>query len=264
MLPEKRRQEIQRLNKEHQGISIKDLAKYFNISNMTVLRDIKQLEKRGLLEVVRGGVIPIKSDIQDNNDQPFDVYDNKKNKSLNEKQQIAAYCSSFVKEGNIIVLEAGSTAGAMVSFLTAKRKITMISNGLVVVKEATDKLDATSRVICAGGLLDRTYSTFVGPDVDRFFENKQTDIAFVSCAAFDLNLGAMDSNPLDIQAKRSILNSAQRRVLMVDKNKFNIRSVMQTVDMAFITDLVTNANVPEEVLDALQKFKELGVRIHLA
>ncbi len=262
MLPGKRRQEILRLNKEKQGISIKELANFFKVSNMTILRDIKLLDEQGKLEIVRGGVIPLDSDT-DNNTVSSNIYDKKRQKALSEKQQIAKYCAEYlIREGNIIALEGGSTAGSIIKFLGNKQKITIITNGLFVVQDAADKLDPTCRVTCSGGLLERPYLAFLGPDVDYFFESKHTDLAFFSCVGFDFNIGPMDSHPLDIQAKLAMMKNAQRRVLVIDKNKFNIRSVLRTVSIDFLTDIVTNSSIDPEFLDRLRQYK--NIKIHLA
>ncbi len=262
MLPEKRRQEMLRLNKENQGISIKDLAIFFNVSSMTVLRDIKLLEKQGKLEIVRGGVIPIGTDITGST-LSFNIYDKKRQRSLSEKQQIARYCAeNLIKDGNIIALEGGSTAGSIIKFLENKRKITVITNGLFVLNEASELLDPSCRIIGSGGLLERPYLMFLGPDVDQFFSSRNTDIAFVSCVGFDLNVGPMDSHPLDIQAKIAIFRYAERRVLILDRNKFNVKSVLKTVAVENITDIVTNSSVDVDVLESLKKFTH--IKVHLA
>ncbi|MDR0483780.1 MAG: DeoR/GlpR family DNA-binding transcription regulator [Alphaproteobacteria bacterium] len=262
MLPEKRRQEIVRLNKEKQGISIKELADFFKVSNMTVLRDIKLLEKQGKLEIVRGGVIPIGSDV-DGSSLSSNIYDKKRQTALSEKQQIGKYCAEhLIKEGSIIALEGGSTAGSIIKFLSNKQKITIMTNGLFVIKEASEKLDATCRIIGSGGLLERPYLMFLGPDVEQFFSSKHTDIAFVSCVGFDYNVGPMDSDPLDIQAKIAIFKNAERKVLVIDKSKFNVKSVLKSVAIENVTDIVTNSSVDPEVLENLKKFKHITV--HLA
>ena len=262
MLPEKRRQEIIRLNLEKQGISIKELADYFKISNMTVLRDIKLLEQKQKLEVVRGGVVPLEGSLETSYNA-VETYNAKRKLSLSEKQQIAQYCAeNFVNDGSVIALEPGSTSASIVRFLSNKKRLTVVTNGYFVLQEACEQLDPSNRIVCSGGILEKPYLIFLGPDVELFFRARPTDVAFLSCVAFDLNVGPMDSHTLDIQAKKAMAQSAQKRVLMVDKNKFNTLSVMKTIEMSEITDLVTNASVSDSVLDSLRKFT--NVKIHLA
>ncbi len=262
MLPNKRKQEILRLNKEKQGISITELSNYFKVSNMTILRDVKELESKNLLEIVRGGIIPVGLS-KDSQDNVSTIYDIKKRQSLSEKQQIAMYCAeNFINDGSIVALEGGSTACSIIKFLINKQKITIISNGYFVLKEAIENLGEDSRIICTGGLLENPYLLFLGPDVESFFASKYTDVAFLSCVAFDLNIGPMDSYPLEVQAKKAMLKNAKKRVLMVDKNKINARSVMQTIDMNEITDLVINSSLDKSIIKELEKFS--NVKLHFA
>lgn len=263
MLPTKRKQEIIRLTKEKQGISIADLSSYFKVSNMTILRDVKDLSAKNMLEIVRGGVVPVGLSNESQEDNVNTIYDIKKRQSLSEKQQIARYCAeTFITDGSVIALEGGSTACSIIRFLTHKQKITLISNGYFVLKEAIETLPNDFRIVCTGGLLESPYLLFLGPDVESFFMSKYPDVAFLSCVAFDLNMGPMDSYSLEVQAKKAMLTNAKKRVLMVDKNKLNSRSVMQTVAMSEITDIVINASVEPSIIKELEKFKNL--KIHLA
>lgn len=261
MLPDKRRQEILRLTKETKGISISDLSQYFKVSNMTILRDVKALASKNLLDIVRGGVVPV--GFCDSSVSITTIYEDKKRQSLSEKQQIARYCAkNLVQDGNIVSLEGGSTCCALVGFLEHKKKLTLISNGYFVLKEAIEKLSEDNRIISTGGLLKKPYLVFLGPDVDKFMHDKFSDVALISCVAFDMNVGPMDSVPDDVSFKQAIMKNAKRRVLMVDKNKFNHFSIMKTIDMSLITDLVTNESVDPEILAELKKFTH--VKIHLA
>jgi len=260
MLPEQRRQEIIKLNKEHGGISVNKLAAHFKVSNMTILRDIKILEKEKKVGVVRGGIITIASNLS-NYYGLVNLYNDKRKHNLVEKHEIASYCAKqFVKEGSVIVIEGGSTAGSLINFLTEVPKIKVFTNGLVVANEAVEKLHANSTIICAGGVLNKQYLLFLGKDVDDFLVKQYTDVAFFSCVAFDLRIGPMDSNSQDASAKRAMLKNADRRVLMIDKTKFHGKSLEKIIDVNEITDIVTNKSADESII---AKLKEYGPELHL-
>ncbi len=262
MLAEKRRQEIVRLNYDKKGVSINELANFFQVSKMTIVRDIKILSKLHLVIPVRGGIIPVEN-IPDQEEALSSIYNLKKNKSLSEKQQIAKYCANyFIKEDHIITLESGSTATFIVKMINPDTKITLITNGLLVLKDAINYLGNKVKIMSSGGILEKPYSTFVGPEVERFYKNKDIDIAFISCVGFNLTKGPMDSYPLDVQAKQAMIKSSKRVVLLIDKHKFHIHSIMQTCPISSITDIVTNQTISKDILEALYKFEH--IKIHLA
>jgi DeoR/GlpR family transcriptional regulator of sugar metabolism len=261
MIPEKRRQEIVRLNQEKNGISIKELSEVFDVSSMTILRDIRILEKRKQLEIVRGGVIPVNNFANEGN-LFKEIYDAKKRKAFNEKNDIAKYCAkNLIKEGQVIAIEGGSTASLITKHISDKPKVTVITNGLFALEEAYKRLPENGRIICTGGILERPYLLFLGPDAEGFFKDRNIDIAFISCVAFDLKVGPMDSHPGDIRLKQSMFNAAERKVLLIDKYKVGTKSVMQTVSLNKVTDIVTNQSLEPELLEGLNK---LNIKIHLA
>ena len=260
MIPEKRRQEILRLTIEKNGISLKELAAQFNVSTMTILRDIRTLEKRKQIEIVRGGVVPLAKDATEV-DILKDKYEEKRQKSFEEKNAIAKYCAKYlIKEGQILAIEGGSTASLIVRYLGDKNKVTVITNGLFTLEEAYKTLPDNARIMCTGGILERPYLLFLGPDAENFFQERNIDIAFISCVAFDLKTGAMDSHPADIRLKQAMFEAAERRVLLIDKFKVGTKSVMQTVALNKITDIVTNSTLDADLMTGLNN---LGIKLHL-
>jgi DeoR/GlpR family transcriptional regulator of sugar metabolism len=254
MLLEKRRQEIIKLAEVRQGISIKELAEHFDVSTMTILRDIKVLQKRKVVESVRGGVLP--KEVVKDKDGSVNYYEYKKRSASLDKQKIASYCvDNLITDKMVVGLEGGSTVASMVKFLANKKRLTLLTNGLYVAQESSYSLDVTSKIILSGGLLEKDSYLMLGKDTEDFFKNKFMDIAFISCVAFDLTVGPMDSNPLDIQAKQAMFKNAKRRVLVLDQSKFDARSVVPTMDIAEITDIVTNAEIKNEIKESLGLFK---------
>lgn len=258
MLLDKRRQEIIKLAELRQGISIKDLADHFKVSTMTILRDIKVLEERSLIESVRGGVLPL--DVHKAANNYANYYEYKKRSAMLEKQDIASWCvDNLVQDRMILALEGGSSVASLIRFLNNKKRITVLTNGFFVAQEALSHLNESSKVILSGGLIEKSSYVMVGPDAETFFNDKYIDIAFISCVAFDLNVGPMDSNPLDIQVKKAMIKNAKKRVLLLDTTKFDRRSILPTIALNEVNTIVTNKNIDDDIKKALLSF---GIETH--
>lgn len=259
MLPEKRRNEILRLNKENQGIKLTELAESLNVSSMTILRDIKKLAKDGLVEVVRGGIIPVR----ESTDNTVSLFEKRHRKFIVDKQRLMQYCAEYlVSENDLVILDGSTTTSGIIRCLSGKMKLTIFTNSLFVLNESLNKTKDSSKIITSGGLLDKNYLLFTGPEVEKFYLSKLTDVVFLGAAGFDFSFGTMDSNYLEVQAKKAMCKSASKRVLVVDHSKFEMKSVSNAVSFNDITDVVTNVNASEKYIEMIKQ-KYPHIVIHL-
>src|SRR5688572_14749276 len=112
MLLTERRRKIVEIVEAEDNISNRDLSQRLDVSEMTIWRDLRELEEQGLVQRVRGGVS--KGRISDVREAQFDT---KQNVHSKEKDAIARYAAQhFVSDGEIIVLEGGTTVASMVPY----------------------------------------------------------------------------------------------------------------------------------------------------
>ncbi len=237
------------------SININDLQKRLQVSMMTVWRDLDYLEKKGVIQRVRGGIM--KKGV-DTDDEP--LFESKRRMYNEQKRAIAEYAAThFVQDNEIIILEGGTTVASMVPFLN-RSGLTLMTNGLNAVVRASHLLPDIN-VMCCGGMLRSKSRTFVGPLAETFFGGFHAHKFFLCATGFDLGSGITDPNLLEIQVKRAMHKSAEKTILLLDSSKFKVRSLSQIIPLNEIDTLVTDSRAPKDMLDAI---RAEGIDIHIA
>ncbi|MGE5221821.1 MAG: DeoR/GlpR family DNA-binding transcription regulator [Omnitrophica WOR_2 bacterium] len=250
---ERHRRIIEWVNNEI-SINIKDLQNRLQVSMMTVWRDLDYLEKKGVIQRVRGGIMKKGGNTEN---EPF--FESKRGMYNEQKRAIAEYAAAhFVQDNEIIILEGGTTVAGMVPLLD-RPGLTIMTNGLDALVQAA-RLLPDINVICCGGMLRSLSLTFVGPQAESFFSGFHAHKFFLCASGLDLSSGITDPNPLEIQVKRAMHHSAEKTILLLDSSKFNVRSLSQIVPLDEIDILVTDCQAPKDILDALSA---QGVEVHI-
>lgn len=242
---EQRRREILSMVRQNGTVTTNELADHFSISPMTVWRDLKALEDKGLLQRVRGGA----ASLDDPTTEP--IYTRKKSVNSRQKEAIAHYAATqFVSDDQIIILEAGTTAMAMSKWLNY-HNLTVITNGLGTLNELSAQLPDLNVMSC-GGILRDIGKTFVGPQAEHFLKGVRAHTLFLSATGITVDSGISDPNVLEIQVKRAMISSAERVVLLMDSSKFGVRSLKEVTPINNIDTLITDKQPDDDYIEWLQ------------
>ncbi|MDX2007454.1 MAG: DeoR/GlpR family DNA-binding transcription regulator [Meiothermus sp.] len=257
ILAVERRKRIAQLVESNGSINYADLERSFGVSRMTLYRDLKALEGMNRLRCVRGGAVRL-----DNAVISEPMPSKKRALHRREKELIGRFAAqNFVREGDFIVLEAGTTAACMIKHL-ARPGVTLISNGLETIREATNLLPTVTVMGCGGILREPSY-TFVGPQAEMFFAQLRAHTAFLSASGLTLENGLMDPNPLEIQVKRAMVACAERLVVLMDSSKFGVRSLLQTLPLDQVDVLITDDRITDKFAEELRA-RGIDLRVVLA
>lgn len=208
-----RHAEIMRRLRREGAVSVSELAQHFGVSHETVRRDLKQLADQGHLDVVHGGAAhrgaaePHLSARSDENPQG--------------KAAIARAAVSLVREGGSVLLDSGTTTGALARELAAREHITVFTNSLA---HATVLCRSPSiRVVVLGGEVDpNDEATFgLGPSIG--LDNIRADIVFIGSGGFSPDGDLTDYSPLAAEFRGRLIGRGQAYVL-ADHSKFARRT----------------------------------------
>jgi DeoR/GlpR family transcriptional regulator of sugar metabolism len=260
LLTDQRRDQIVTLIEAQGTVTNEDLVRRFGVSLMTVWRDLTGLEDAGRLRRVRGGATRVERRPEPGPyAEPF--YMSKQVINQANKDRIARYAAAhFIADGDIILMEAGTTVAAMARYLPAYRQLTVVGNGLGTMNELAKQLPSVT-VFCCGGLLRDVGLTFVGPQAEAYFRQINAHTCFLSATGITTSEGVTDPNLLEIQVKRAMADSAARVVLLMDSTKFGVRSLARIFDVREVDVLITDAGAPPEMLEAI---RTLDVEVHVA
>lgn len=249
-----RHQTILRRLRDDAHVSARELQAALGVTAMTVWRDLRVLEEQGLLRRVRGGAerlgpAPGEPD-----------FETKRPAAAAAKQLIGARAvEEFVRAGDTLALEGGTTVAALLNHLPEAR-VSLLTNSLpVALRARAIRPQLPVRVAC--GWLSPVSGNVAGPEAIRFLEKQTASVCFLSATGFDAELGPTDPNPLEIEAKRAMAAIAERVVLLLDARKFTVRSAAVTIHPRRLHALVTDRPPPREIARLLHSH---GVRVIVA
>lgn len=233
-----RRQAILELLKKRKSVTVKELSEQFFIGEATIRRDLDKLKKSGLINRTYGGAILLEGP---HAEIPLSVRESERKK---EKDNIASLASSYISNGDIIIMDSSSTTMKMIAHLHNKTDLTIITNGA---KTAVDLADLKSfKVYCTGGVLRDNSLSYIGETAKRFFDNFNADMLFFSCRALSFDKGITDGNEEEAMLRKLMIKSSHKAILLCDSTKFNKTSFCTIGDFGDIDVLITDKKPSDE------------------
>ena len=249
MLTSTRQATILRRVKETGEASVRDLAQIMQVSPSTIRRDLNVLSADGLLRRVRGGGSLEPDEI------PFqDVAAH----SASSKDRIAALAADLVSDGDVVLLDIGTTTALIARGLHGK-VITVITSSLAVLDEL--RADTDIELILLGGVLRRSYHSLVGSLTESALSQLRATICFLGTSGIQPDGRVMDSTGIEVPVKRAILTSSPRIVLVADETKFPGTGILSVCRPSAINTLITSADADPATLEA---FRQAGSDVMFA
>ncbi len=209
-----RRIELFRIIQEKKYVTVNELAEYFNVSGMTIRRDLAKFEAQGSIVLTHGSV-NLNSDIRT---EPS--FSEKLGKEVNVKDKIAKRAAAEVRDGDTIILDCGTTVLQMVKYLQDK-KITIFTNSYPVIQHLSGNPKIT--LYMAPGKYSEISAGVFGEMTIHFFGQINADKVFMGTHGFDEKVGATVPDIEDAQTKKALINAGNKKYLLYEKSKDNKR-----------------------------------------
>jgi DeoR/GlpR family transcriptional regulator of sugar metabolism len=252
MIAEKRRQQILKLIEEHGAIRISNLGKRFNVTDMTIRRDIDFLSQQGLVNRVHGGAISEKE-----GNLPLATTFLKRNREFRpEKERIANKARAFVSADDTIIIDGGSTNECFARALNPALHLRIITHGLNIAHIISEQ--ENHELYVPGGMLNRLTMTFTGREVEAMYEEVNADTLFLCASGVSLNKGLTDPVWLDASIKKTMIRSSKSVILLLDSHKFELVSSRTFASLNEV-DIVITDNRLDPVIQS--KYISAGVKL---
>lgn len=234
------------------SIRIEQLAERFDISVMTVHRDLDDLEGRGLLRKSRGMATALSNALVESSD----VY--RSGRESLEKDAIAHAALEFVEPGQAIFLDDSTTVMHLVPHLRTKRPLNVITNTLTIM----DQLRVTNGItlLALGGEYHNWCSAFMGHMTTTAVKALRADLFIMSTAAITDDV-AFHQTLATVDVKRAMFESARTRILLADHTKFEKRALHALLPLTeFDAVIVDDGTDPAHV----SRLRDKGVTVIVA
>ncbi len=252
LLQAERRQRIFEEVLARHTVSVTDLATRFDVSAMTVRRDLQALEEQGLVESVHGGA-------KTSNQNPFELsFAQRELAGVDAKRAIGRTAAALVGDGETVALDASTTTLQVARNLIARQPLTVVTNGIKTAAELGHRPGID--VIVTGGNLLQTAS-LVGPFARATLERLRVDWLFFSVTGVSDRLELTGPSDLDAEMKGAMLAIARRVVLVADSSKLGRGSYVRVAGPGDLHDVVTDSGISPEWA---ARVTDAGIRLHVA
>ncbi|MDQ2661069.1 MAG: DeoR/GlpR family DNA-binding transcription regulator [Actinomycetota bacterium] len=240
----------------HGEVTVADLCKRFETSEMTIRRDLADMDRAGLLRRVHGGAIAAEGRSYE---PPFSL---RSTQERSAKEAIAARALSFIDDGDSVALDVGSTVLALAPLLAQRRGLTIVTASLPVAQHVIDALTVgrDCRLIITGGETRAGELSMVGDLAQRTYREFHVDKAFLGIGGVSLDDGLTDYNVEDALVKRELLKSAKNVFVLAHGAKFGRTRFAAVGPLDHVAAFVTDRSAPPDVVAGLA---ERGHEVHV-
>lgn len=240
------------------AVSLRELARVVQTSEVTVRRDVRALEAEGLLDRRHGGAVLPGGFTRESG------FPQKSLSATAEKTAIADLAAGLVNEGEAIVVGAGTTTQELARRLARVPGLTVVTNSLLVAQALAHANRV--EVVMTGGTLRGSNYALVGSGAEQSLQGLRVSRAFLSGSGLTAERGLSTSNMLSASVDRALVQAAAEVVVLADHTKLGADTMFQTVPTDVITRLVTDEppTLDDRAATELQALADQGVQITVA
>lgn len=237
---------------DHGSAQADDLVKRFGISRMTVHRDLEALTANGLIRRVHGGV----TTLSDGRMETSVVH--RARHAMREKRAIAAAAARLIRPGEIVVLDDSTTTGLLTDHFLRLGELTVITNSL----GAANRLAAGPEInlIGLGGQYEPRFDAYFGNLCEASLGMLRANTLLMSVSAIH-GITAFHQEQQVIKAKLAMMEIVERRILMVDSQKFDVSALNRLARLDAFDLVITDDGIAHDVRARLE---DSGIRLQIA
>ncbi|WP_028115144.1 DeoR/GlpR family DNA-binding transcription regulator [Ferrimonas senticii] len=242
MIPAERQRCILQALEQHEIRTIHQLTELLGVSHMTVRRDIANLEAKGRLFSVLGGVQRVESVREEPSHRV------KLEMNTEVKRRIAAAAVTLVPANATVYLDAGTTTLALAKLLAERADLLVVSNDLVIANYLAAQ--GRCRQYLTGGFVDAANHSCVGNLTATFISQLNIDVAFISTSCWDRR-GISFPSEHKVVVKKALLEVAKQSVLLADSSKFGRSGAFLGLSNSQFDLVISDSDLPHSFQELL-------------
>ncbi|MBS6006153.1 MAG: DeoR/GlpR transcriptional regulator [Clostridium baratii] len=235
-----RHTKILELLTENKKIEVTKLSELLNVSQVTIRKDLIQLENKGLIIREHGfATLNSSDDINNRLAYHYDI-----------KRRIAKVATESVMDGETIMIESGSCCALLaLEIARTKKDITIITNSAFIAEYI--RKESNTRIILLGGEYQNESQVMVGPITRKCVESFFVDKLFIGTDGFSEASGFTGKDYMRSETVRDMAKQANNVIIVTESTKFSQKGVVNLIATDEISSVVTDVNIPKEYEDYL-------------
>lgn len=232
--------QIEEYVSQHETVSLKELCDVFDVSISTIRRDISELQNKGVVKKVYGGI----SVNSQTSLIPFHI---RSTVNHSAKQIVCNLAIRFVEEGDVIFIDSGSTTCNLIENLGNFENITVITNNLDVIIRAIPY--PSIQLFILSGMLNRKNNSFSPIETENILRNYNITKSFMAAAGVSLESHVTNNTPLETPLKQAVLRRATQNYLLVDNSKFGVTSLITYCQLTDFDKIITDKKPDDKYIE---------------
>ena len=244
LLSEERKMKIIELVEDEGKVKVNRLAKDFNVSTETIRRDLEELEDERKLKKVYGGAVKLKSPLNEMSMFEREIL------NIEEKKRIGTKAASFIKAGEIIFIDEGSTTLQMIPSLKNVSDVTIITNSFpLVIKlmEYDSKQQFKGNIIFLGGHVNSKHFRSSGSLTEKMAKEFYVDKAFIAIDGIHPDSGITSFDVHKCLLSKIFINNAIEVFALADHSKLEVKANYQIEILKRIDYIISDVPIPENM-----------------
>lgn len=232
--------------KQHKKATIQEFVDEFHVTGATIRTDLRELEKAGLVIRTHGGAVLNQDKIEKESNLAMrhEIY-------TVEKRKIGKKAIDFVEEGDVILIDSGTTAAEFAAGLTTFHHLKVVTNDLPIAIELQKNPEID--VIIIGGNVRNGFECTVGSFGLEFLKEISVDKVFIVPNALSVTQGVTAPYEETAAIKKAMMKTASKRYLLSDSSKIGKKTFCKVSDLKEFNCLITDEGVSEEDISAIKK-----------
>ncbi len=247
MLSLERREEIMEILNRNKSVTVEELARELFVSGATIRRDLRDMEKQGLIKRSHGGAMAFKSSAEES------AFAIRQQENIVAKKSIARLASKLIKNGDSVFIDSSSTVGAVVPLLNRFQYLSVTTTGLrnALLLSETNNV----KIYIAGGQIQNHSNSIIGTDTMDYISRIHADISLISCSGVDINSGFTDSSIEQSKLKQQMRKNSSVVAVLCDSTKFNKTFICRNFHFDEVDYLITDKTPPIEFVEKIAETK---------
>ncbi|WP_103665963.1 DeoR/GlpR family DNA-binding transcription regulator [Gracilimonas amylolytica] len=239
--------------KDNGKVNVQHLSNDLEVSEVTIRKDLRVLEEKGLLFRTHGGATQTNPYTSD---RPVSE---KAKIRAGEKNAIAKEAVQLIGDYDSIILASGTTILAVARHIKSDHRLNVITSALNVSLELSHHENV--EILQLGGQLRPSSTSVVGPYAEQFLSGITCGILFLGVDGIDLDHGLTTSNLMEASLNQKFIEVAQYAVVVADHTKFGKRGFSRICGLDKIQHIITDDGISS---DTIIKLEEMGIQVTTA
>lgn len=241
---------------EREGaVRTSELQELLKVSLVTIRADLRELELRGTLELIRGGAIS-----REPAREPELVVTERSVLNVEKKRRIGEYAATLVKDGQTIIVDAGTTTIEVFHALAPTLEYVKIVTPALNIATAASQLENVE-VVMLGGIVRPLTQSIIGSPALQALSFINADLTFLASGGVTSRRGVTTSNLMEAEVKRAMAQCATQVVLVADSSKFGTRLSFTVAPLTDIDLIITDDALPDEMVTELENAGPQVIRV---